>query len=124
MAGRFGARLHIFLVLSQVSIDMKGADTWAVDTERFTESDHPLASHLRVARKAAEEIGVTPTLGVRSGMISDEILKEVRRGGHDLLVLGTHRAEDFDTAYEDITDEVLQASKVTTLVVGLRASLF
>lgn len=124
MASRFGSKLQILMVLSQVSVDMKGADTWAVDPARFTETDHPLASHLRVAQKVAEEIGVQPGLGVRTGMISDEILKEVRHGGHDLLVLGTHRAEDFDTAYEDITDEVLQASGVTTLVVGLRASLF
>jgi len=124
LARAFGAELHILLVLSQVCVDAATAAPWERDFDKFLKSDHPLASHLRVAGQLAEKMGSPAKLRVRQGMICEEIVAEAREGGHDLMVMGTHRAEGFDTVYDDITDEVIQSTGVTTMVVGLRAALF
>jgi len=124
LAGMMGAQLSLLMVLSQVSVDPAGIEPFDGDPEAFTKSGHPLAGHLRVAAELATRLGAPPKVLVRQGFISDEIMEQVREGEADLLVVGTHRAEEFDTVYEDITDQIVQASPVTTLVVGLRASLF
>lgn len=123
LASLFGAELSLLTVLSQVSVDQKGAEPFDGDPETFIGSRHPLAGQLRVAAELAPRLGARASVRVRQGLITGEIVNEVREAGADLLVVGTHRAEDFDTVYEDITDQIVQASPVSTLVVGLRAAL-
>jgi nucleotide-binding universal stress UspA family protein len=123
VAGLFGAELSLLLVLSQVGIGMAGGDPWDTDPDTFLKSQDPLAKHLQVAARVAERPGKPPEIRVRQGLVSEEILREVRERKHDLLVIGTHRAEDFDTVYDDLTDELVQGSPVSTLVVGWKAAL-
>jgi nucleotide-binding universal stress UspA family protein len=124
IAGLFKAELSILTVLSQVGLGMEGVDPWEGDPETFLKSDHALAAHLRVANELARGVGVNAQLRVRQGLVVEEIVAEATETRQDLLVIGTHRAEDFDTVYEDLTDEVVKSSPVSTLVVGLRAALF
>jgi len=124
LANAFGAELSILTVLSQVCVDPAAPAPWERDIDAFMKSDHALAAHLRVAGQIAEKMGSPARPRVRQGSICEEIIAEARDGGHDLIVMGTHRAEGFDTVYEDITDEVLQSTGVSTLVVGVRAALF
>jgi len=123
IAGWFGSDLSLLTILSQVSVDMAGTEPFEGASDSFLANDHPLAAHLRVAAEIGRKIGSPPKVRVRQGLISDEIVDDIRENGHDLLVIGTHRAEDFDTVYEDITNELVQASPVSTLVVGMRAEL-
>jgi nucleotide-binding universal stress UspA family protein len=123
IAGFFGAEIRVVLVLSQVTVDPEGAAPLDDDPDTFLTGKHPLAGHLRVAADLARKIGAPVTTRARQGLITDEIVNEIREWSADLLVVGTHRAEEFDTAYDDLTDQIVQASPVTTLVVGLRAAL-
>lgn len=124
LAGLFKAEMSILTILSQVSLGLEKAEPWEADPETFLRSAHPLAAHLRVAGDLARGLGVAPAVRVRHGLVVEEILAEVAESGCDLLVVGTHRAEDFDTVYDDVTDDLVKASPVSTLVVGLRAVLF
>ena len=123
LAGIFAAELSLLTVISQVDVDAAKAEPFDGDPETFLESRHALAGHLRVAAELAHRMGAPAKVRVRQGLITDEIVDEVRESGADLLVVGTHRAEDFDTVFEDITDQLVQSSPITTLVVGLRAAL-
>ena len=123
LAARSGSELSVLTVLSQLSLVAERAEPWAGGQEAFLASDHPLAAHLRVASQIAGGIGAPARLRVREGLVLEEIRAEIEEGGYDLVAIGTHRAEDFDPVYEDVSDEIVQASPVTTLVVGLRASL-
>lgn len=123
VAGLFDSDLTLLLVLSQVGIGMAGGEPWDADPSSFLQSDHPLAGHLRVASQIAARSGRPPRVQVRQGLVCTEILREIRQQDHDLLVIGTHRAEDFDTVYEDLTDELVKTSPASTLVAGIRAEL-
>jgi nucleotide-binding universal stress UspA family protein len=122
-AGLFGSELTLLTVLSQVGITMKGAQPWDRDAASFIECDDPLARHLKIAAEMAGRVGPRPSIKVREGLVGEEILKEIRDGGHDLLVAGTHWAQDCDTVYEDLTSDLVRTSPISTLVVGLRAGL-
>lgn len=119
----FGARVTIMMVLSQVPVEFHGEET-SMRHEDFLGSDHPLASHLRAARDLLRSLGAEGGVRVVEGMVVQEILEEMRVFDHDLLVLGTHRAEDYDPIYEDLTSELIRSSLRTTLVVGVRADPF
>jgi nucleotide-binding universal stress UspA family protein len=123
LAGMFGAELTLLTVISQVDVDAEKAEPFDGDPETFLGSRHALAGHLRVAAELAHRMGAPPKVRVRQGLIADEIVDEAGESASDLLVVGTHRSEDFDTVYEDMTDQIVQSSPITTLVVGLRAAL-
>lgn len=133
----FGSTVTIMMVLSQLPVGFtqeadEGAGTdggakpgadqpgWQ---ERFLKSDHSLAVHLRAAGDLLRNLGAKGGVRVVEGLVIDEILDELEAFDHDLLVLGTHRAEDYDPMYEDLTSEMVQKSSRTTLIVGLRADL-
>ncbi len=122
-AGILGAQLTLLTVLSQVGIGMKGGEPWDRDPGTFLEGDDPLARHMKIAAEVAGRIGPRPEARIREGLVGEEILREIREGGHDLLVVGTHWAQDCDTVYEDLTSDLVQTSPITTMVVGLRAGL-
>lgn len=124
LASLFHAELSILTVVSQIAVDQEGPETADPSSESFLQSSHPLAGHLRVAAEIARKLGVEPKVIARQGLVGEEIVEELETGGYEMLVLGTHRSEEFDTVYEDITDELVQSSPVSTLVVGLRAVLF
>ena len=136
LAGMFGSTVSVLMVLSQLPVEFKKeggagagldprlrgepAGAWQ---ERFLASEHPLAVHMRAADDLLRNLGVKGGVRVTEGLVVDEILDELEAFDHDLLVLGTHRAEDYDPMYEDLTSEMVQKSPRTTLVVGQRADL-
>jgi nucleotide-binding universal stress UspA family protein len=129
----FGGSVTIMMVLSQLPVQFsdeadqagsgKPGEGGAGWQEAFLKSDHSLAAHLRAARDLLHNLGARGGVRVVEGLVVDEILDELEAFDHDLLVLGTHRAEDYDPMYEDLTSEMVQKSTRTTLVVGLRADL-
>ncbi len=118
----FGCPVTIMMVISQLPVSFEGRDL-AARQEDFLAIDHPRAIHLRAARDLLHNLGAEGSIMVREGMVVEEILAALDGHGYDLLVLGTHRAEDYDPMYEDLTSELVQRVTVPTLVVGLRADL-
>ena len=118
----FGATVTIMMILSQLPVRFSGQEL-RDRREDFIKSDHPLAVHLRASVDLLHNLGAKGGVRVCEGLVVDGILDELDTGEHDLLILGTHRAEDHDPMYEDITSELVQKATQTTLVVGLRADL-
>ena len=118
----FGSTVTIMMVISQLPVQFSGQEDERKHSD-FLHSDHPLAAHLRAAEDLLHNLGGKGGVRVCEGLVVDEILDELETFDHDLLVLGTHRAEDYDPMYEDLTTELIQKSSRTTLVVGLRADL-
>ncbi len=118
----FGSQVTIMMVISQLPVQF-GEGEERSRHEDFLKSDHPLAAHLRAAQDLLVNLGGRGGIRVCEGLVVDEILDELETSDHDLLVVGTHRAEDYDPMYEDITSELIQKSERSTLVVGLRADL-
>ncbi len=118
----YGATVTIMMVLSQLPVEFSGPEAGA-RKEDFLKSDHPPAVHLRTGQDLLRNLGAKGNLRVVEGLVVDEVLEELETIDHDLLVLGTHRAEDYDPMYEDLTSELVQKSPRTTMVVGLRADL-
>lgn len=136
LAVMFGSTVSVLMVLSQLPVGftdqeatgagldprLKG-DPPGAWQERFLASDHPLAVHMRAAADLLRNLGAKGGVHVTEGLVVDEILNRLEAFDHDLLILGTHRAEDYDPMYEDLTSEMVQKSTRTTLVVGQRADL-
>jgi len=118
----FGAQVTILMVLSQLPVEFSGAEAPQA-REDFLNSDHPMAEHLRAARDLLRNLGAKGGVRVAEGLVVEEILEDMETFDHDLLILGTHRAEDYDPMYEDLTSELVQRSTRTMLVVGVRADL-
>lgn len=117
-----GCPVTITMVISQLPVTPEGRDL-AARQEDFMASDHPLAAQLGAARDLLHNLGAQGTVLVREGLVVEGILATLEETGSDLLIVGTHRAEDYDPMYEDLTSELVQRAPVTTLVVGLRADL-
>jgi len=118
----FGAPVTIYMVLSQLPVEFT-RDGQAGSREEFLRSEHPLAVHLRTAEGLLHNLGATGGVKLGDGLVIDGILEELESSDHDLLVLGTHRAQDYDPIFEDLTSELVQRTTRTALVVGLRADL-
>jgi len=122
LAVAFDATVTIYMVLSQLPVEFT-QDGSTGSREEFLKSGHPLAVHLRTAEGLLHNLGAKGTARLGEGLVVDGILGEMEASEHDLLVLGTHRAQDYDPIYEDLTSELIQRTTRSTLVVGLRADL-
>lgn len=115
-ARAFAAKLTVLHVLSQMGLE---SDTPTVDAAHiadFLASDDPVAQHLRDLDARMHELGLDGAIKVRLGLVVDEIRAEVG-SGHDLLVIGAHVTDDGGALLEDVADDILHASPVSTLVV-------
>ncbi len=57
-------------------------------------------------------------VSTREGVAADEILAEVRDGGHDLVVMGTHGRGGLQRAFlGSVTERVLRTAEVPVLVI-------
>lgn len=122
LAVPFGASVTIMMVQSELPLEFSGADSPA-GREDFLRSDHPLAVHLRAGLDLLHNLGAKGSVRIATGLVVDGILEEMEAFDHDLMVLGTHRAEDYDPMYEDLTSELVLQSSRSALVVGVRADL-
>lgn len=115
LAPIFGLEVHVLHVLSQVAIYDYIKDQPEVD---FLDSDHPSAQHLRALRTEVHRAGIQGDAKVRVGPVHEEVLQELREGGHDLLVVGGHAEGPEETFLtRDMAAWLLRHAPVSTLVV-------
>lgn len=120
LSAAFNANVTLLMVISQLPVEFTGRQDSSM-THDFLKSDHPLAVHMRTANELLLKMGGRGSVRVREGLVIEEILDEMETSGHDLLMIGTHRAEDYDPMYEDLTSELVTRVERSTLVVGPRA---
>lgn len=89
LAKAAGARLTFLHVVEPVMLDYPLAKEVHSHWEHLLQTDTPQARHLKQALDFAEQIGVEARVVVRHGLILHEILDEIRRGGYDLVGMGS-----------------------------------
>ncbi|MGA9532388.1 MAG: universal stress protein [Anaerolineales bacterium] len=127
LTGLSGADIGLLHVMSQVALR---ADSPSEDLEENAEQaidrkTHE-GEHLLEAIALLREDGITTEIEpmIRHGLVVDEVLAEIERGGYDLLVLGSHHQPTMtrwmDVLLNDVTDELLAKSPISTLVIYQR----
>ena len=89
------------------------------DVEALLKSGSALARNLLNEKKIIEEAGVQATIRIGHGIVIDQILAEVARGDHDLVVAGSWATRDRWRSYAigNITREIVNRTDRPVLVI-------
>lgn len=129
LTGLSGADIGLLHVMSQVALR---ADSPSEDLEETAEQaidrQTPEGEHLLEAIALLREDGITTEIQpiIRHGLVVDQVLAEIEKGDYELLVLGSHHQPTMtrwmDVLLDDVTDELLAKSPISTLVIYQRAA--
>jgi nucleotide-binding universal stress UspA family protein len=123
LAGLIGAEVGLLHVMSQVALDLESpiedlADTAETAMARGTREGRHLEQAIELLREAGVTAPVTPKL--RHGLVVDEVLREVREGGYDLLVIGSrHRpgvSRWLDLVLDDVAYQIIAHAPCSVVV--------
>lgn len=89
LAKTAGAQLTFLHVVEPITLDYPLAREIHSHWEHLLQTDTPQARHLKQALDFAGQNGVEARVVVRHGLILHEILDEIRRGGYDLVGMGS-----------------------------------
>lgn len=119
-----GADIGLLHVMSQVALR---SDSPAEELEETAEEamDHPTREghHLQEAIQLLRNEGVTTEIVpiLRHGLVVEEVMEEIKEGGYDLLVLGSHHQPTMtrwmDVLLGDVAGELLSKSPISALVI-------
>jgi nucleotide-binding universal stress UspA family protein len=89
------------------------------DVEALLNSNSALACNLRNERKIIEDAGVRATIRIGHGIVLDQILNEVAKGDHDLVVAGSWPVRDRWRSYAigNITRDIINRTDRPVLVI-------
>ena len=88
------------------------------DVDALLKSDSALARNLLNEKKIIEDSGVPATIRIAHGLVIDQILAEIVRGNHDLVVAGSWAIRDRWRTYAigNITREIVNRTDRPVLV--------
>ena len=88
------------------------------DVDRLLASGSELGRNLLAQKKELEHLGVSAKVGVRHGIVIDQVFEEAREGDYDLIVTGTSQARGLLRHYimGDLTRSILNRANVPVLV--------
>lgn len=122
LANITGASVTILHVMSQIPL----ADAEYAEQLEWT-ANELIAQQTREGRGFKRVLELARTAGIeaqpliRHGLVEDEILTEVVKGGYDLVVLGAHAADTGEKwkqfLIEDVTNSVLLDTRCPVLIV-------
>jgi nucleotide-binding universal stress UspA family protein len=122
-----GANVGLLHVMSQVALradspseDLEESAQGAID--RKTHEGEHLMEAISLLRADGITTDIQPIL--RHGLVVDQVLEEIASGEYDLLVLGSHHQPAMtrwmDVLLDDVTDELLAKSPISTLIIHQR----
>lgn len=130
LAAWLGAELAVLHVMSQLALSAEAPLGPLIKTAEEamaeqTREGRQLTHELELARQAGVGPAVRVQARLRHGLVVDEVVDEVREGGHDLVVIGAHQAPDTSAGWgrlrafllEDVADQILTALERPVLVV-------
>lgn len=86
--------------------------------EQLIDEQSPEGQLLKEDIEILERLNVQPKPKVRHGLVVDEILAEAREGDYDLVVIGTHRGEDWRRILlDDLAQQIIVQLDRPVLVV-------
>jgi nucleotide-binding universal stress UspA family protein len=88
------------------------------DLGQLLESKSELGLNLSRQKADLESLGITVEVRIRHGMVLEEVFREVREGGHDLIVTGSSQARGIVRHYimGDLTRSILNRAECPVLV--------
>jgi nucleotide-binding universal stress UspA family protein len=88
--------------------------------EDLLKTDTPVARHLRAAANIIDDFQLQGEIQLRRGAPLDEIVREVRLGKYDLLVIGRTRAMGGikEMLLGDVMQQILTQVTIPVLVIG------
>jgi nucleotide-binding universal stress UspA family protein len=92
------------------------------NAEQFLRSNSRIAKHVQRQVEIFRKAGVETKVRVRTGEVVDGVLEEIRRGGHDLVVVGSSPTHGAIRTYlmGDVTRDIVTLSSRPFLVLRSR----
>lgn len=119
LAQSAGARVTLLYVASSVPTMYTGLEQIEETLPELLEADTPVSRHLRQGAEILARYNLDAELELRRGVVADEIMEEVERGGYDLIVIGGPRRRGPLQTYllGDVSWQIVERSDVPVLVV-------
>ncbi len=119
IAAQYGSKLILLHVISQ---DLYKKPLFALDGEKIEDLKHRMADQAEkelteIAKRFIHDSIIEPSLKVRQGVPYDEILKEAKQSGADLIVIssrGQSLLKEF--FYGSTTEKVVRRAECTVMV--------
>lgn len=126
LASLLGARATLLHVTGSVPSMYTGLGALEETLPELLDTDTPVARELRHEAQILAKYGLMARLELRRGAVSNEILREIRRGMHDLIVLGASRADRglHPWLLGDITRQIVEQALPPVWVVNQTARGF
>jgi nucleotide-binding universal stress UspA family protein len=88
------------------------------DVDLLLKSHSEVGENLRHQKEELERMGVSAEVRVRHGIVVDQVFKELRKGDHDLIVIGSSQARGMLRHYimGDVTRSILNRTECPVLV--------
>jgi nucleotide-binding universal stress UspA family protein len=119
-----GVETNLLHVMSQLALRLDSPPEDLLDTaESAIDRQTREGRHLERGMRILQEVGVQPPIlpRLRHGLVVDEVLAEVHKGGYDLLVIGGHYQHAgnrwMDILLEDISGQLLGKTRCSVLIV-------
>ena len=106
-------------VMSQISAapGVSGQDLRA-GTQELMNAQTPEGEWLAQGLEGLEQVEIEATPKVRHGLVVDEIIAEARDGRYDLIVIGAHPHEGWQSILlEDVAAQIVRKAKRPVLVI-------
>lgn len=118
MAQLTSAEITLFHVLPQPPAFYSSFYKQALDSDSLLNSFSELGRNLRLQKETFEQRGLATQVSLRQGLVSREILHEMRRGNYDLVVAGSSLSSGPVSSYVlgDITREIVNRADCPVLV--------
>jgi len=122
VAKRARAEIALLHVIPPMDLDYPTARLVRTGWRHLDDTNTPIGRSIRKAMAIAQEAGLSARVIARQGLVVEEILAEVREGGHDLLCLGSaHSASAMRQLYTpDVTSQIAEAIDCPILTARFR----
>ena len=113
-----GATITLLHVLAQPPLMYADLIAREEDVAAMLSSDSELGRNLRQQKELIEGLGATVEVLLRHGIVADEVIREVRRGDYDLIVVGSSidRGPLYRYMLGDVTQEIVNRAPCPVLV--------
>ena len=114
-----GASATLMHVLTSAPSFGRGPDLLSLSLTELLQTDTPVARHLRNGAEILRQHQVPAELRVRYGVVSDEMIREARRGENDLILLGAAKGRPPAGRFMlgDVTEQVVERAPMSVLIV-------
>lgn len=119
LAKAANAKVRILYVTMPVPTMYTGLDEIEETLPELLQTDTPVARHLRWSARYMADLGVDAEVEIAQGIAADEIMREARQGGYDLIAIGEASATGALTRFftDKVTPQVVERAGCCVFVI-------